>query len=225
MSMKACTLLPMLSLVVLGSGAALAQDAVKTDPAHYKVVFDNPSVRVLKISYAAGEKSQMHQHPDSIVIPLSASKVQFTLPDGTSEVNELANEGARYSPAGTHNPANVGTTPVDALLVEFKSPKPGTAAVPTARPGMTMKVVAEGPYGMAYRTTADPTFAEPAGSKHDYDQIVIALGPAQVSLAIDGKPAKTNWTRGDAQFIGRGVAHESKNASGKPVEFIIVAIK
>src|SRR5688572_13210956 len=32
-----------------------------------------------------------------------------------------------------------------------------------------------------------------------------------MSLAIDGKPAKTTWQRGEVVFIGRGVAHESKN--------------
>ena len=78
---------------------------------------------------------------------------------------------------------------------------------------------------MAYRTTADLTFQEPAGSKHDYDQVVIALGAAQMSLSVDGKPAKTSWARGDAQFIGRGVPHEAKNTGGKPVDFVIVAIK
>jgi oxalate decarboxylase/phosphoglucose isomerase-like protein (cupin superfamily) len=46
-----------------------------------------------------------------------------------------------------------------------------------------------------------------------------------VSLSIDGKPAKTTWARGDVQFIGRGTAHESKNTGGKPVDFIMVAIR
>jgi quercetin dioxygenase-like cupin family protein len=78
---------------------------------------------------------------------------------------------------------------------------------------------------VAYRATADPTFQEPAGTKHDYDQVVVALGPAQISLSIDGKPAKTTWARGDVQFIGRGVPHESKNTGGKPVDFVIVAIR
>jgi quercetin dioxygenase-like cupin family protein len=130
-----------------------------------------------------------------------------------------------YSPAGTHNPANIGTGPVDALLVEFKTAAPGKAALPTSRPGMTLTVLAEGPRAMAYRSTASATFAEPAGTKHDFDQVVIALGPAQLSLSIDGKPAKTTWARGDAQFIGRGVAHEAKNTGGKPVDMVIVAIK
>jgi len=212
-------------LALVWSAAALAQDAVKVDPAHYKVVFENASVRVLKIGYAPGAKSSMHQHPDSIVVPLTDSKVRFTLPDGKSEDSELANESAMYTPAGTHNPTNVGTGSVDALLIEFKAAAPGKAALPASRPGMDVKVLAEGPRATAYRSTASATFAEPAGTKHDFDQVVIALGPAQLSLSIDGKPAKTSWARGDAQFIGRGVAHEAKNTGGKPVDMVIVAIK
>jgi hypothetical protein len=134
-------------------------------------------------------------------------------------------ESAMYSPAGTHTPTNIGTTRADAILVEFKTPAPGTATLPTERPGAAMKILAEGPRGMAYRITAEPTFQEAPGSKHDYDQIVITLGPTQMSLSIDGKPAKTTWARGDVQFITRGVGHESKNIGAKPQDLIIVAIK
>ena len=218
-------LLSIVSLAFAWPGAALAQDAVKTDPSHYTVVLENASVRILKINYAAGGKSIMHSHPDSIVIPLSASKVRFALPDGKSQDTDLATESGMYTPAGTHTPTNIGTGPVDALLVEFKSKTPGKAALPTSRPEMTVKVLAEGPYGTAYRSTASAAFAEPAGSKHDFDQVVIALGPGPISLSIDGKPAKTTWARGDVQFIGRGVAHESRNTGGKPVDMVIVVIK
>jgi quercetin dioxygenase-like cupin family protein len=223
--MKMWKAVSIVSLVLLWSGIALAQDALKTDPAHYKVVLENASVRILRISYDPGAKSTMHSHPDSIVIPLAASKVRFTLPDGKSQDSDLASESAMYTPAGTHNPANIGTGPVDALLVEFKTAAPGKAELPTSRPGMTVKVLAEGPRASAFRSTASATFAEEAGSKHDFDQVVIALGPASMSLSIDGKPAKTTWARGDVQFIGRGVAHEAKNTGGKPVDMVIVAIK
>jgi hypothetical protein len=223
--MKTCRALSIIALVLVWPGTALAQDPVKVAPTHYKVVFENASVRVLRIDYAAGTKSTMHQHPDSIVIPFAAAKVRFATPDGKSSDAEMASESAMYMPAGTHSPTNAGTGRVDALLVEFKSAAPGKAALPTSRTGMAMKTLAEGPRAIAYRTTADPTFQEPAGSKHDFDQVVIALGSAQMSLAIDGKPAKTTWARGDAQFIGRGVPHEAKNGGGKPVDFIIVAIK
>ena len=213
------------SLVALWSGVALAQDPVKVDPAHYKALFENASVRVLSITYAAGATSKMHQHPDSIVIPLSNAKVRFATPDGKSEDRDMANESATYTPAGTHNPTNTGTATLSAILVEFKTPAPGTATLPASRPGMTLNVLAEGPRAMAYRSTASATFAEPAGTKHDFDQVVISLSPAQLSLSIDGKPAKTTWARGDVQFIGRGVAHEAKNTGGTPVDNVIVAIR
>jgi quercetin dioxygenase-like cupin family protein len=223
--MKTCTAIVVAGVVASWSGSAFAQDPVKVDPTHYKTVFENAAVRVLKITYAPGSKSTMHQHPDSIVLPLTAATVQFTGPDGKTEDSNLAAEAAQYSPAGIHRPANVGTKSMEALLVEFKSAAPGNAALPPSREGMAMKMLAEGPRATAYRTTAAPAFQEPAGSKHDYDQVVIALGPSQMALAIDGKPAKSTWTRGDVQFIGRGVPHESKNTSGKPVDFVIVAIK
>jgi quercetin dioxygenase-like cupin family protein len=216
--------LSIVPLMFLASSAS-AQDAVKVAPTHYTVLIDNSSVRVLKISYAPGDKSAMHQHPDSIVVPLAASKVRFGLPGGKSEESDLANEAAMYMPAATHSPDNIGKGPVDAILVEFKGAAPGKAALPATREGMNMKVLAEGPRGMAYRSTAGATFAEAAGTTHEFDQVVIALAPAQITLSIDGKPAKTSWARSDVQFIGRGVKHESKNTGGKPVDMIIVAIK
>jgi quercetin dioxygenase-like cupin family protein len=209
-------------LVASVPAVALAQDAVRTDPTHYKVVLDNASVRILHITYAAGDKSQKHSHPDAIVIPLSTSKVTFTMADGMSQVSDLANEAAQYTPAGTHTVT--AATKVDALLVEFKGAA-GKAALPASRAGMTLKVLAEGAHGTAYRSTASATFAEPAGSKHDFDQVVIALGASPLSLSVAGQPTKSTWTRGDVAFIGRGVAHESKNTGGKPADMIIVAIK
>jgi quercetin dioxygenase-like cupin family protein len=216
---------PAASLVLLFSAVVGAQDPVKVDSNHYKVLFENAGVRVLKISYAPGSKSVMHQHPDSIVVPLGNSSVRFQTPDGKSTDENMPSESAMYSPAGTHLPMNVGKTPVDAILVEFKTAAPGTATVPSSREGMTVKVLAEGPRAIAYRTTAAPTFQEPAGTTHEYDQVVIALSNAKMSLAIDGKPPKNDWKRGDVQFIGRGTPHQSKNLTGKPVDFIIVAIK
>jgi len=220
--MKSLKLALVLSVVPL---AAAAQDAVKVDPSHYKVLIDNPSVRVLKIAYAPGAKSPMHSHPDSMLVALGDSKARFTLPDGKAQDMEIGKETASYLPATTHAPANVGTTPVDAILVEFKAKEPGTASVPTERPGMQANVLAEGPRAIALKTMPARDFHEDPGTTHDYDQVVISLGANDLSLAIDGKPTVTKWQRGTVQFIGRGVKHESKNLSDRPTAFVIVGIK
>ena len=222
--MKALQAVLALAFALSWSGVTLAQDPLKVDPTHYKVILENASVRVLKIDYPAGGKSVMHQHPDAIVVPLGPSKVQFNMPDGKSQTQELAGDTANYMPGGLHNPNNVGSTAVNAILVEFKGAAPGKATIPTTRNGLTIKPLAEGPRAIAQRVTMDPTFNEPAGSKHDYDQVVIALSPGQTSLSIDGKPAKTTWARGDVSFIGRGTPHETKSG-GKPMDLVIVAIR
>jgi quercetin dioxygenase-like cupin family protein len=223
--MKAWKVLTMVSLALVLSGVTLAQDPVNVDAGHYKVLFENATVRALKIDYAAGAKSPMHRHPDAIVVPLKSSKVRFTMPDGTSEERDLASESALYTPAATHSPTNLGTEPIDAVLIEFKAPAPGKAEIPMARPGLGIKVLAEGRYGAAHRITAEPTFQEPPGSKHDYDQVVIALGPSSMWLSIDGKPPKTTWSRGEVTFIGRDIPHEGKNLGDAPADYVIIAIK
>jgi len=211
--------------IFAGASAVRAQDPVKVDPAHYKVILDNPSVRVLRITYPAGSKSVMHEHPDAMVFMLSGGNMSFATPDGKTEQRESAKDSAMFTPAGTHLPSNPGKTTMDAILVEFKAAQPGTATIPASLPGRQVKVLAESPRADAMMVTLEPSFNEPAGTKHDYDQVVIALGPADVSLALDGKPAKTTWKRGDVSFIGRGVPHESKITGGKPVNVAIIAVK
>ena len=97
-----------------------AQDPVKVDSKHYKVLFENDQVRVLRIEYPRGEKSTMHQHPDSVAVFLSDQRAKFTYPDGKSEeVSGKAGE-ARWIPAGAHEPQNVGSKPLEVVLVELK---------------------------------------------------------------------------------------------------------
>lgn len=223
--MKSSRWLSSFGVVILSlTAAASGQDPAKVSPETYKLVLDNPTVRVFRVGGAAGNKVPMHSHPDHLAIALSPAKVQITPRGGKPETLDMASESASYVPAGDHESSNVGSTRLDAIVVELKA-APGNAAVPTSREGQDLKLLAEGPKAVVYRVTADPSFHEPAGTKHEYAQLVIALAPSQVSLSIDGKPAKTSWARGDVQFIGRGVPHESKNAGGKPAEFIIVGIK
>jgi mannose-6-phosphate isomerase-like protein (cupin superfamily) len=212
------------ALTLCISTVGFAQDPTKVAAKQYTVVADTPGFRVLRINYEARAETQAHQHPEAMVVSLVASRVRFDLPDGKSETMDMAANSARFTPAGTHSVRNLGG-PVDAVLIEFKAAKPGTAALPASREGLALKPLVEGPRASAYLATGAGTFAEPAGSKHDFDQVVIATGPAQMSLSVDGKPAKTSWARGDTVIIPRGTGHESKNTGGKPVDFIVVAIK
>ena len=75
----------------------------------------------------------------------------------------------------------------------------------------------------AVRASFEPTFHEPAGSTHDYDQVVVMLAPGDVALTMDGKTV-LSWKRGDVRLIGRGVAHET-HAGKIAGDVLIVSVK
>ena len=99
------------------------EDPVKLDPTHYKVEFENDSVRVLRITYPAHEKSVMHHHPNSVAIYLTDGKSQFTLPDGKTQDGPMKAGAVQWTDAGKHLPENVGDKPFELILVELKTKK------------------------------------------------------------------------------------------------------
>ena len=110
------------TVAALAAGALIlrAQDAVKVDAKHYKVEFENKEVRVLRINYGPGEKSVMHDHPESVAVFLTDQKAVFATPDGKSvEIDAKAGE-VQHIPAGPHLPQNIGDKPMQIILVEFK---------------------------------------------------------------------------------------------------------
>lgn len=98
-----------------------AQDAVKTDSKHYKVISENSQVRILRIHYGPHEKSVMHSHPDAVLVVLSGGgKTKFTFPDGKTQVVEMKPGDAQFTPHTVHLPENVTDHPMDAVLIELK---------------------------------------------------------------------------------------------------------
>ena len=116
---RALFVVPALSLVAFVA-PAVAQDAVKADPKHYKVEMENDQVRVLRITYGPHEKSVMHEHPNSVAVFLTDGNVRFTLPDGKSQDAPVKAGAYQWEPAGKHLPENLSDKPFEVLLVELK---------------------------------------------------------------------------------------------------------
>jgi beta-alanine degradation protein BauB len=216
--------LPTVIGVALASPAA-AQDPIKSNPDVYRLVFENPSVRVLRVMVKPGAKTIMHEHPDTVIVALSDARVKFTLADGKSVEAPLKADQAMWAPAEKHSGENLETTAAEVILVELKSAQPAPATIPTNRPDMKITPFFDNSRVMTYKAVTGPNFHEPAGSTHDFDQVVIALGESNAMTVNVGGKAKTQWKRGDVLFIGRGIEHESKNNSAKPLDVIVVAIK
>jgi hypothetical protein len=104
-------------------GAAAAKttlDPVKVDPKHYQVVLENDEVRVLRAKYGPGEKSVMHEHPASVAVSLTDYHMKMTLADGKAQDMTSKAHEATWAEAGKHLPENVGSTPVEVMVIELK---------------------------------------------------------------------------------------------------------
>ena len=102
------------------SAKKIRKDAVKADPQHYTVEFENDKVRIIRIKYGPGEKSVMHTHGPHAAIFLTDNTVRMTLPDGTSAESTGEAGATLWSDAGEHLPENLSDKPFELILVEVK---------------------------------------------------------------------------------------------------------
>ena len=114
-------------LVFALAAPAIAQDATKVDPKHYKVEVDNAQVRVLRVTYGPHEKSVMHSHPNAVAIPLTDVQVKFNLHGGKSQDVSMKAGQAIWTPAGTHLPENTSDKAMELVLIELKGAAPKAA--------------------------------------------------------------------------------------------------
>jgi quercetin dioxygenase-like cupin family protein len=98
----------------------VAGDPVAVAPSQYSVVFENESVRVLRVNYAAGASSAVHAHPGLVVVNLTDGMWKSTGADGVANEGSNANEDIGWMAAETHSMQNTGEGAGEAILVEIK---------------------------------------------------------------------------------------------------------
>ena len=123
--------LMLLAALGIGADSAFAQDAVKTEPRSYKVLFENDKVRVLQYVSRPGIGVcgiGKHSHPDHVTVTLTPAKVKLTTEDGKVHINEIPAGAAFWDPASTHSAENIGGSGSRMVLIEIKDKdwKPAT---------------------------------------------------------------------------------------------------
>ena len=103
----------------------MKNDPVETNPSHYRVLFENERVRVLEYDDVPGDRTQPHDHPDSVMVTLSSFGRRLSVGDRSMEL-ELPAGAARWVPAQTHSGENIGGTPTKAIFIELLEPSPGS---------------------------------------------------------------------------------------------------
>jgi hypothetical protein len=76
----------------------------------------------------------MHQHPASVLIPLTDSHVKDIFPDGKTSERQLKAGQVTWRDAVKHANENLRDTPTESILVELKA-KPAAAKPTATKPG------------------------------------------------------------------------------------------
>ena len=115
------------TLLVAGACVRAASTPTAPDPLHtdgdkYHLVLDNQFVRVLRYHDEPGAMTHLHYHPCFVMYALGPFKRELGFADGSRRTREFHEGQAIWMPAQSHTGHNVGATPTEALLVEFKGP-------------------------------------------------------------------------------------------------------
>lgn len=112
----------------------MAMDPVEANPENYRVVFENNRVRVLEYTDSPGQRTKVHNHPDSVMITASAFRRRLSSNGKDMDV-ELPTGVARWLPAQTHSGENIGDTDTHTFFVELKEADPDLAGQPAEHLG------------------------------------------------------------------------------------------
>jgi hypothetical protein len=122
-------------MIVFGAAVLLplaqssdAQDAARVQPQSYRVVVDNPQVRVLEYRAKPGMGVcgvGMHSHPAHVTVLLGPQKVRIRLPNGQVIEHTGKLGDTFYEPAVTHEVENVSGLESRSLIIEIKHAQSG----------------------------------------------------------------------------------------------------
>jgi len=97
------------------------QDVLKVIPENYKLVIDNPFVRVLEAHIPAGTEEKPHRHLRGVSVCMTEYTLESRiLPDGQWTRNERKLGTVYWSEASLHQVRNVGKTMSHTIRIELK---------------------------------------------------------------------------------------------------------
>ena len=97
------------------------QDVLKVIPENYKLIIDNPFVRVLEARIPAGTEEKPHRHLKGVSVCLTEYTLESRiLPDGQWVKNARTVGTTYWSDASLHQVRNVGKTESHTIRIELK---------------------------------------------------------------------------------------------------------
>ena len=111
-------------LVATASGARSQErdlDVLKVLPQNYKLVLENPMVRVIEAHIPAGSVEPPHRHLHGVSVAMGDYLIEHRdEPDGKWLRSQRKLGTVYWSEAGVHETRNVGTTDSHTIRIELK---------------------------------------------------------------------------------------------------------
>lgn len=85
-----------------------------------EILLENDRVRVLRVGFRPGDKAAMHSHPDYVTYTTKGGDLKMNSPSGGSEIVSFEEGKAIFFKAESHEVENVGSSEVEAIVVELK---------------------------------------------------------------------------------------------------------
>ena len=219
----------MLVLVVaLAAGTAAAQDPVQVSPGAYKIEIENAWVRVLRAKIGPHEKTPVHAHPASVVVPLTDIHERVTDAGGTAqEVTRKAGEPA-YREAARHAEENLSDRPLEAVVVELKPDAPQAQPPPDAPDPVQVEpeyvtVALENQRVRVLRTVLEPHRKGPMHGHRSY--VVVYLTELHTTMKLaDGRTVDNPRRPGEVAFRN-AYTHQTENIGDRTAVEIQIELK
>jgi hypothetical protein len=117
----AVTLVIVLFLVRPSSAQNDDLDVLKVIPENYKVILENPFVRVLEARIPAGTEEKPHRHLRGVSVCMTEYTLESRiLPDGKWVRNDRIVGTSYWSDASLHQVRNIGKTQSHTIRIELK---------------------------------------------------------------------------------------------------------
>lgn len=113
----------------------ITDDPTVTNPDHYRTLWENDLVRVLEYTDEPGDRTTPHDHPNSVLVTLTAFSRRLSSGERTFDT-ELPAGTAVWLPAQRHAGENTGDTPTHTILVELKGEASGEASGSSLGPAL-----------------------------------------------------------------------------------------
>ncbi len=100
-------------------------DAVRVDPARYKIDFENDRVRIVRLGFGPHEKGMMVEHPPRVLATLTDVAVKLLFADGHTDERGAPRGVAAWLEGETLQTENAGNHPLEVVLIEPKTRETG----------------------------------------------------------------------------------------------------